>query len=111
MPSTIQSIELRNLKIEDYKELKKSMVESYPEMAESFWQEEQLEILLKKFPEGQLVIVVDGVVVGSALSILVTEDFAFKTKTYKDITGNYTFSTHNVAPVLRTGDHHTSTLR
>ena len=95
MPSTIQSIELRNLKIEDYKELKKSMVESYPEMAESFWQEEQLEILLKKFPEGQLVIVVDGIVVGSALSILVTEDFAFKTKTYKDITGNYTFSTHN----------------
>lgn len=95
MPSTIQSIELRNLKIEDYKELKKSMVESYPEMAESFWQEEQLEILLKKFPEGQLVIVVDGIVVGSALSILVTEDFAFKTKTYKNITGNYTFSTHN----------------
>lgn len=95
MPSTIQSIELRNLKIEDYKELKKSMVESYPEMAESFWKEEQLEILLKKFPEGQLVIVVDGIVVGSALSILVTEDFAFKTKTYKDITGNYTFSTHN----------------
>jgi len=95
MPNTIQSIELRNLKIEDYKELKKSMVESYPEMADSFWQEEQLEILLKKFPEGQLVIVVDGIVVGSALSILVTEDFAFKTKTYKDITGNYTFSTHN----------------
>lgn len=95
MPGTIQSIELRNLKIEDYKELKKSMVESYPEMAESFWKEEQLEILLKKFPEGQLVIVVDGIVVGSALSIIVKEDFAFKSKTYKNITGNYTFSTHN----------------
>ena len=95
MPSTIQSIELRNLKIEDYKELKKSMIESYPEMAESFWKEEQLEVLLKKFPEGQLVIVVDGIVVGSALSILVTEDFAFKTRTYKEITGNFTFSTHN----------------
>ena len=26
MPNTIQSIELRNLKIEDYKELKKSMI-------------------------------------------------------------------------------------
>jgi hypothetical protein len=25
------------------------MVESYPEMADSFWQEEQLEILLKNF--------------------------------------------------------------
>jgi hypothetical protein len=30
--------------------------------------------LLAKFPEGQLVIVVDGIVVGSALSLLVTED-------------------------------------
>lgn len=95
MPKAIQTVELRNLKIEDYKELIKSMVESYPEMAQSFWKEHQLKNLLEKFPEGQLVIVVDGVVVGSALSILVTEDFAFKTKNYRDITGNYTFSTHN----------------
>ena len=78
-----------------YKELKKSMIESYPEMAESFWREDQIELLLNKFPEGQLVIVVDGVVVGSALSILVTEEFAFKTRTYKGITGNFSFDTHN----------------
>jgi hypothetical protein len=32
--------------------------------------------------------------VGSALSLLVTEDFAFKTRTYKAIT-NQLFSTHN----------------
>jgi hypothetical protein len=38
------------------------MVESYPEMADSFWKEDQIELLLKKFPEGQL-IVVDGIVV------------------------------------------------
>jgi hypothetical protein len=50
---------------------------------------------MAKFPEGQLVIVVDGIVVGSALSLLVTEDFAFKTRSYKAITGNFTFSTHN----------------
>ena len=61
MPNTIQSIELRNLQIEDYKELKKSMMESYPEMEDSFWKEDQIEILLEKFPEGQLVIVVDGI--------------------------------------------------
>ena len=95
MPANIKSVELRNLQIEDYKELKKSMIESYPEMAESFWKEDQIELLLKKFPDGQLVIVVDGVVVGSALSILVTEEFAFKTRTYKSITDNFTFSTHN----------------
>ena len=95
MPSNIKSIELRNLKIEDYNELKKSMVESYPDMVGSFWRENQIDLLLSKFPEGQLVIVVDGIIVGSALSILVTEDFAFKTRTYKGITANYTFNSHN----------------
>ena len=95
MPNTINKVELRNLHIEDYKELKKSMIEAYPEMVDSYWKEDHIEKLLELFPEGQLVIVADGVVVGSALSILVTEDFAFKTKTYKSITGNYTFSTHN----------------
>lgn len=95
MSTNIKSVELRNLQIEDYKQLKKTMIDSYPEMAESFWREDQIELLLKKFPEGQLVIVVDGIVVGSALSILVTEDFAFKTRTYKGITGNFSFDTHN----------------
>jgi predicted amidohydrolase/GNAT superfamily N-acetyltransferase len=95
MPNLISKVELRNLQIEDYKELKKSMIEAYPEMVDSYWKEDHIEKLLELFPEGQLVIVADGVVVGSALSILVTEDFAFKTKTYKSITGNYTFSTHN----------------
>jgi hypothetical protein len=41
------------------------MIQSYPEMAESFWKD-QIELLLNKFPEGQLVMV-DGIVVGSAL--------------------------------------------
>ena len=95
MPHTINKVELRNLQLEDYKELKKSMIEAYPEMADSYWKEEQIEVLLNKFPEGQLVIVADDVVVGSALSLLVTEDFAFKARTYKQITGNYSFSTHN----------------
>ena len=95
MPNTISKVELRNLQIKDYKELKKSMIEAYPEMVDSYWNETDIKKLLKVFPEGQLVIVADDVVVGSALSILVSEDFAFKTKTYKEITGNYTFKTHD----------------
>jgi hypothetical protein len=43
------------------------MIESYPEMEESFG--EKIKLLLLKFPEGQLVIVVDGIVVGSAIII------------------------------------------
>jgi hypothetical protein len=52
MPANIKSIELRNLQIEDYKQLKNSMIESYPEMEESFWREDQIILLLAKFPEG-----------------------------------------------------------
>jgi hypothetical protein len=44
------------------------MVESYPEMVGSYWREHHIEKLLSLFPEGQLVILVDGKVVGSALS-------------------------------------------
>jgi hypothetical protein len=58
MPN-IKTIELRNLQIEDYK-IKKIHGRVLPRMADSFWKEDQIELLLKKFPEGQLVIVVDG---------------------------------------------------
>jgi hypothetical protein len=67
------------------------MIESY--MEESFWREDQI-IAIGKVSRRAASIVVDGIVVGSALSLLVTEDFAFKTR-YKAITGNFTFSTHN----------------
>jgi hypothetical protein len=68
------------------------MVESYPEMWLIPLERRSNRTLLKKnSPEGQLVIVVDGIVVGSALSLLVTEDFAFKTRTYKPLLAILTF--------------------
>ena len=45
MPNLINKVELRNLQIEDYKELKKSMIESYPEMVNSYWKEDHIEKL------------------------------------------------------------------
>lgn len=59
MQTKIKKVELRNLEIEDYKQLKKSMIESYPEMADSYWGSDDIERLLSIFPEGQLVILVD----------------------------------------------------
>jgi predicted amidohydrolase/GNAT superfamily N-acetyltransferase len=94
MPKEIKSVELRNLQLEDYKQLKTSMIEAYPNMENSYWKEEQIEKLLNLFPEGQLVIVVDGKVVGSALSLIVEEKLVDKNSDYKTVTGNYTFSTH-----------------
>jgi len=95
MQTKINKVELRNLEFDDYKELKKSMVESYPEMVGSYWREHHIEKLLDIFPEGQLVILVDGKVVGSALSLIVDENLVDKNHNYSDITGKYTFSTHN----------------
>jgi predicted amidohydrolase/GNAT superfamily N-acetyltransferase len=95
MQAEINKVELRNLRIEDYKELKSSMVEAYSEMEGSYWREHHIESLLRIFPEGQLVILVDGIVVGSALSLIVDEELVDKKHDYALITGNYTFSTHN----------------
>ncbi len=95
MQAEINKVELRNLQIEDYKELKSSMMEAYSEMAGSYWREHHIEKLLEVFPEGQLVILVDDKVVGSALSLIVPEDLVDKNHNYAKITGNYTFSTHD----------------
>ncbi|WP_294964249.1 bifunctional GNAT family N-acetyltransferase/carbon-nitrogen hydrolase family protein [uncultured Flavobacterium sp.] len=95
MKANIKKVELRNLEIEDYRQLKKSMIESYPEMADSYWGSDDIERLLSIFPEGQLVILVDGKVVGSALSLIVEEKLVEKRHNYQQISGNYTFSTHN----------------
>lgn len=95
MQAKIKKVELRNLAFEDYKQLKNSMIESYPEMADSYWRANDIEQLLTIFPEGQLVILVDGKVVGSALSLIVDEKLVDKRHNYNQIIGNYSFSTHN----------------
>lgn len=95
MQAEINKVELRNLQIEDYKQLKTSMLHAYQEFDESYWEEEEIELLLSLFPEGQLVILVDDKVVGSALSILVNYKKASSNHTYQKITGNSSFSTHD----------------
>ncbi len=99
MQAEISKVELRNLRIEDYQELRMSMQHAYTgadmEMDEPYWGLGDIKRLLKIFPEGQLVVLVDGKVVGSALSIIVDYKKATSSHTYEKITGNYSFSTHD----------------
>src|SRR5690606_27654908 len=82
----INKVELRNLEIEDYIELKNSMLQAYEEGVEDpYWKKEEIRRLLKVFPEGQIVIVVDDVVVGAALSLIVDENLALSNHKYNDI--------------------------
>ena len=97
MERQINKVELRNLEIEDYIELKKSMVQSYEDedVEDLYWKKDEIKRLLKIFPEGQIVIVVDDVVVGAALSLIVDETLALSNHKYNDIITDSKFKSHN----------------
>ena len=91
----IENIELQYLTIHDYQELKQAMIEVYFNMQNTYWEEFQIQSLITKFPEGQVVIKINGELAGCALSLMVDYDKFDDHHTYKEITGDYTFSTHS----------------
>ncbi|MBT4414022.1 MAG: bifunctional GNAT family N-acetyltransferase/carbon-nitrogen hydrolase family protein, partial [Polaribacter sp.] len=91
----IENIELQYLTIHDYQELKQAMIEVYFNMQNTYWEESQIQSLITKFPEGQVVIKINGELAGCALSLMVDYDKFDDHHTYKEITGDYTFSTHS----------------
>ncbi|MEQ9404697.1 MAG: carbon-nitrogen hydrolase family protein [Cyclobacteriaceae bacterium] len=95
MIQNIENIELRFLTLEDYQELKEVMIDAYSSMPDAYWKESHIESLIKKFPEGQVVIIVNNELAGCALSIIIDYEDFDEHHTYKEITGNYTFDTHN----------------
>lgn len=95
MMTTTKQIEIGHLKSADYQELLVAMKAAYSNWQGSYWTIETINKLINKFPQGQIVIKVDGVVVGCALSLIVDYDKYGDSHTYKQITGNYTFSTHD----------------
>jgi predicted amidohydrolase/ribosomal protein S18 acetylase RimI-like enzyme len=95
--SEIDKVELQYLQFEDYLEIKDVMISAYTSMPDAYWQESHIKSLLQKFPEGQVVIKVNGQIAGCSLSIIVDYDKFEDTHTYREITGNYTFKTHSNA--------------
>lgn len=92
---SIQKIEIQQLQRSNYDQLAEVMKAAYSNWGGTVWSEKSIKKLLNVFPEGQLVVLADDKVVGCALSIIVKyADFGDE-HTYRQITGNYTFSTHN----------------
>ncbi|MBN2636505.1 MAG: bifunctional GNAT family N-acetyltransferase/carbon-nitrogen hydrolase family protein [Prolixibacteraceae bacterium] len=91
----VEKVELRQLNIDDYEELYKSLQEAYPNWQDDYWEKRDFRKLLKIFPEGQLAVVVDEVVIGCALSIIVKYELFGDDHTYEEIIGRYSFNTHN----------------
>jgi len=88
------NLELTFLTAGDYEELKSAMINSYRSMPESYWKEHHINKLLEIFPEGQVVIKVNGSIAGCALSIIIDQKKLVEQHTFREITGNYTFDTH-----------------
>lgn len=68
---------------------------SYPVLVEfSQWRREHLESHLRTFPEGQFVAVDDGRIVGYSACLIVSSKRAFRPHSFREITGQGTFNTH-----------------
>jgi len=93
--NAIENIELKYLELSDYLSLKDTMIQSYDTMPDAYWKEHHIKTLIDNFPEGQVVIKVNNQFAGCALSIIVDYEKFSVPHTYKEITGNYTFDTHN----------------
>ncbi len=97
-PTTMIEIEhviVRNLALDDYIQLRESMITAYPDFPGAYWTEDQIGSLIEKFPQGQLVIEADDQLVGCALSLIVDRHAFGDDHTYREITGNFTFDTHD----------------
>lgn len=91
----IGKVVLKTLTESDYEELKDSMIAAYENWPAGYWRESHFLKLLKIFPEGQLAILIDGKVAGCSLSIIVKYELFGDNHTYLEVTGNYSFDTHN----------------
>ncbi|WP_158975371.1 carbon-nitrogen hydrolase family protein [Cellulophaga sp. L1A9] len=93
MIRNIENIELEFLTIDDYQALKSAMIETYPNMENAYWKESLIQKLINDFPQGQVVIKVNGNLAGCALSLRVDYAEFDRPHTYREVTGNYTFNT------------------
>ena len=91
----IDKIELVYLKKEDHSDIVKLMEDEYRHLDDSSWTQEEFYSLIDKYPKGQVAIKINDNLAGFALSIIVDYDKFDDTHSYKEITGNYTFTTHN----------------
>ncbi|GAB4399781.1 MAG: bifunctional GNAT family N-acetyltransferase/carbon-nitrogen hydrolase family protein [Microscillaceae bacterium] len=86
-------LRLRNIEMKDFAALDEIMRRVYNNR--ETWQAQQIQALLKKFPEGQICIEDRGVLVAFALTIILDEHQLDDDHTYQEVTGRETFSTHN----------------
>jgi predicted amidohydrolase len=95
LQKSIDNIELSYLTIKDYQELKEATEASYLGMENSYWPKSAIQKLIDIFPDGQIVIKIDGVIAGCTMSIVVDYSQFDDNHTYADIITKSSFKNHN----------------
>jgi ribosomal protein S18 acetylase RimI-like enzyme len=93
-----QGVVVRNTQSEDIPKIVDLQKESFPYLARygNIWHPEELESHLRIFPQGQFVAVEpDGLIVGSASTLMVSLNPEYADHTWKEITANGMFTNHN----------------
>ena len=92
-----QGVVVRNTQSEDIPKIVDLQKESFPYLARygNIWHPEELESHLRIFPQGQFVAVEqDGLIVGSASTLMVSLTPEYADHTWKEITANGMFTNH-----------------
>ena len=92
---TDYKLTLRNIKLEDYKDIDELTRIIYGSMTGGYWRFDSIKNLLETFPDGQICIEDKGKVIAFALSIIISDNDLDDEHTYKEIITNGTFSTHD----------------
>jgi predicted amidohydrolase/ribosomal protein S18 acetylase RimI-like enzyme len=92
--NTLHKLNLRNLKLSDYADVKRIMNDVYSN-AGGAWTKEEFKSQLKNFPEGQICIEDNGKLVGAAFTVVVDYSKYGDNHTYKEITGNGMLTNHD----------------
>lgn len=90
-----ESLTLRHTRLEDVPLIVETQNRVYPTIGG--WSRAQLESQIEVFPQGQVVAYIGKRFVGAASSLIVKWDDFGQHHTWKEVTGNGTFRTHNPA--------------
>ena len=91
---TEHHLALRNLKEDDYADIKSMMDLIYPQLGGA-WPRHKFRSQIRTFPDGQICIEDKGTVVACALAVIVDYDKFGDKHTYDEITGDAYLSTHD----------------
>lgn len=86
-------LHLRNLRLEDYADVRRIMEIVYPSMGA--WTRQQFAAQINRFPEGQICIDDNGRVIAAAITLIVDYDRFGDQHSYAQITGNGYLTTHD----------------